>query len=208
MSGALPPVYGAVLIGGRSERMGQPKHLLEFGGRTLLERAVAALRLHVERVVLVGAGEIPAAHSNLPRVTDAPHLRGPLAGMLGALASQSNAAWVFAACDLPRIDPGAVAWLIAQRRPTTIAVLPRSAAGCVEPLLALYEPAARDPLEALARPQAGADRAARRCANGIGPRALAQRPDVATPDVSPELRACWMNVNEPHEWAALIRDAC
>ncbi len=40
------PVLAAVLIGGRSRRMGRPKHLLERDGVTLVERIVAAARPH------------------------------------------------------------------------------------------------------------------------------------------------------------------
>ena len=34
------PVWGCVLIGGRSRRMGRPKHLIEAGGCSWLERTV------------------------------------------------------------------------------------------------------------------------------------------------------------------------
>ena len=37
------PIYGAVLCGGRSRRMGRDKALLELEGQTLLQRALACL---------------------------------------------------------------------------------------------------------------------------------------------------------------------
>ena len=73
------PVWGCVLIGGRSSRMGVPKHLLEQNGRTWIERTVAILRQQVEQVVIAGSGDLPAVLANLPRVDDVSGLGGPLA---------------------------------------------------------------------------------------------------------------------------------
>ncbi len=58
-----PPVFGCVLIGGRSRRMGRPKHLLRDGGTTWLERTVDALASAADRVVLVGGGALPETRS-------------------------------------------------------------------------------------------------------------------------------------------------
>lgn len=44
------PVWGLVLSGGRSRRMGRDKALLERDGATQLQRAVELLGRHVERV--------------------------------------------------------------------------------------------------------------------------------------------------------------
>ena len=43
------PLYGLVLAGGRSSRMGRDKAALPYEGRTQLERAMALLEKHVER---------------------------------------------------------------------------------------------------------------------------------------------------------------
>jgi molybdopterin-guanine dinucleotide biosynthesis protein A len=172
--------------------MGTPKQLLTLGGRSFLARVVAALVPAVEEVVLVGDGELPADVPPLTRLADAPGLSGPLAGILAALAWRPHAAWIVAACDLPLATPEAIAWLCAERRPGAIAVLPRRGAdpgGPVEPLLALYEPAARPRLQALAA--------------GRGPAASLQRlaaaPDVRTPTPPATLAAAWSNVNTPED---------
>ncbi len=191
MTNAEVNVRGGVLIGGGSRRMGSPKHLIATDGVTWLERVASALQAHVAEVCVIGEGELPPGCASLPRIGDAPGLNGPIAGILGAFIASPRDAWIIAACDLPQVAPAAIAWLLAQRAPGAIAVLPRSAGGRVEPLLALYEPAARPVLEALPRTP------------GVGPRALAGRGDVLTPQAPEALAACWTNVNTPAEREAL-----
>jgi len=222
----LPIVFGGVLIGGGSTRMGTPKHLLRAGERTFLEHVVAALEPCVSRLVLLGAGEIPERCRHITRLADPPGLAGPLAGMLSAMRWNSDVAWIFAACDLPLIVPEAITWLLERRAPGRAAVLPRlwegeapgeplpregeapaepGSAGAspsrmdpghttrqpdideggVEPLLALYEPPARQLLEALA------------ATGSHAPHHLAEDTSVFTPSPPAELAAAWRNVNTP-----------
>jgi molybdopterin-guanine dinucleotide biosynthesis protein MobB len=183
------PVLGGVLIGGASRRMGTPKHLLTLDGTTFLERVLAAVEPAVRGVVLLGAGEVTGARAGTPRVADAPGVEGPLAGILAAMRWAPNHAWLVAACDLPRVTADAVEWLLAQRAPGRWAVVPKTSGG-VEPLLALYEPQARLPLErvaALGQP---------------APRLLAEHPRAWVVSPPATLGHCWDNVNTPRDLAA------
>jgi molybdopterin-guanine dinucleotide biosynthesis protein A len=169
--------------------MGRPKQGLPFRDRTIGEVVCAALAPRVEEVVLLGGGGCPPPLAHLPRLSDVPGTRGPLAGMLAALRWSPRATWLIAACDLPLIDPAAIAWLLEQRRPGRWAVLPRVSATGVEPLLALYEPQARPLLEALhrrGRPK---------------PSLIADHPAVVSPEPPPELARAWTNVNTPEDLA-------
>jgi molybdopterin-guanine dinucleotide biosynthesis protein MobB len=187
------PVYGGVLVGGAGTRIGHPKQLLPHSGGTFLEAVVAAIHPILPHVVLLGRGAIPAACERLPRLADAPGLAGPLAGMLAALRWAPGHAWLFAACDLPMLSPEAVTWLVGQRRPGRWAVLPDCGKG-VEPLLALYEPQVREPLQRLAAdPEAG-------------PRLLERHPKVHVLAPPAALRDCWRNINTPADLAALGED--
>ena len=74
-------ILGVVLAGGKSTRFGSDKALAELGGRTLIARAVDALSLWCEYVIVVGRETAPA-----PTLPDWPRPgMGPLAGLASAL---------------------------------------------------------------------------------------------------------------------------
>jgi molybdopterin-guanine dinucleotide biosynthesis protein MobB len=176
------PVYGGILIGGRSRRMGRPKQFIETEGRTWAERAAEALFGHVEQVCLLGAGAAPPSLAACPRLPDVPEAAGPAAGMLAALRWRPQATWLFAACDMPGITGEAVAWLLEQRRPGRWAVLPRKSSGQLEPLFAWYDSRMRRILEAAGRPIR-----------------LGDHPKVFSPSVPADLESAWRNLNTPRD---------
>lgn len=180
---ARPEVWGGILVGGRSRRMGTAKQNLILDGQTFAERIAAALAPHTAGIALLGDGEVAAALTSLPRAPDAVGVAGPLAGLLGAFAWRPRAAWLIAACDLPLVSTDAIAWLLAQRRDDLAAILPRLVGDRVEPLFALYEPGALPLLVALA-------------ASGRGSlQPLAGQLGVATPAPPLALARAWRNVN-------------
>jgi molybdopterin-guanine dinucleotide biosynthesis protein A len=185
-----PPLRGAVLIGGASTRMGQPKQLLKWRGRTFVERAVLALR-GLDSVTLVGDGPVHPEAARLPRLGDAPGLRGPLAGILAALRSRPDAAWIVVGCDQPCVTDAAVAWLADRRAPGRWMVLPRLEDGRAQPLLALYDSRSLPALEELAESRQG------------GPSVLAGHARADTPSPPRDLAAAWTNVNTPEDLRSL-----
>ncbi len=181
---AAAPGRAGVLVGGASRRMGTPKQELRIAGELLLDRIAGALAPAGPVVLLGGSGA-----AALPRLPDAPGVRGPLAGILAALRWDPRR-WAIASCDLPRLGAEAVAWLLAERRPGTWAVLPR-VGGQVQPLLAVYEPQALPLLEELA------------AAGAPAPSRLEGLAHVATPEPPVALADAWRGVNTPGELAAL-----
>jgi len=107
-------VLGAVLAGGASRRMGTDKAALAVGGRSLLERAVAALRPHCAEVVVVSArADTPTGAWRT--VADERPGQGPLAGLETALAEAGRhgcEAAVVLAVDLPLVEAEAVGELL------------------------------------------------------------------------------------------------
>lgn len=182
--------------------MGAPKHLLRFDDQTLIERTVARLRPLCRRIYLIGAGDVPVPLRRRPRIADRNGLAGPLAGITAAFDRCPRAAWLFVACDLPRLSAAALKWLIGKRRTGSIAVIPRLGADDLQPLLAIYEPSCRPWLEQLAtRPRPGPIATP----HAPGPIEIARLPDAACPRVPSRLAPAWTNVNTPADLRATIR---
>ena len=183
-------VWGCVLIGGKSSRMGAPKHLILQDGKTWIERTVALLQQILGRVIITGGGELPPALRSIPRVGDVPGLGGPLAGILAALRAYPQVSWLVVACDQPDICPEALCWLLGHRQAGVLAVLPDIAGtGRVEPLLAYYDRAILPVLEDMA---AKGHRRMNR---------LQTVPGVITPAPPAHLHASWHNINTPDDLA-------
>ena len=188
------PVWACVLIGGRSSRMGRPKHLLP-GSRcgTWLEDTVGLLRPLVERVVLSGQGGIPPALQDLARIADAPGVVGPLAGILAAMRWQPEVSWLLVACDMPCLRPEALQWLLASRRPGRWATMPRRCEDDhVEPLLGHYDGRCRTLFEEI------------RLAGALRIGLAAHHEKVHTPLIPQDIGAAWDNINTPEELGGLV----
>jgi molybdenum cofactor guanylyltransferase len=104
---------GAVLCGGRSERFGRDKALIEYHGRPLAERVATVLEsAGCEPVVFVGGdGDRLTAATGREFVADTQPGAGPLGGVLDALRRFQSAdvdGVVVAACDLPNLTEAAV----------------------------------------------------------------------------------------------------
>lgn len=179
------PLYAGILMGGRSSRMGKPKHLLERNGETWIERAVAILHGQVKNTVLLGRGDVPPGLWKIPVLCDAEDTCGPLSGMRAAMRWAPLTSWIFVPCDLPLLSEDAVRWLVEQRQPGVWAVLPRrSHTALPEPLLAYYDFRAFALLETVSHPAA--------CAG---------KEKVRSPLVPSTLAEAWQNVNTPEELA-------
>ncbi len=186
---AVVPLHAALFVGGASRRMGRPKQLLAWGGTTFAARIAATAGAGAASVVLVGEGEAPTELAALERVADRAGIGGPLAGLLGLFDLRPDMAWLALACDQPEISPAALAWLAAERRAGAIAVMPRFGDEAALPFPAIYEPASRAALEALA----GLPERER------SPAALGRRADVRSPRVPAALVSAFAGANSPEE---------
>lgn len=96
---------GAVLLGGRSSRMGTPKHEMRLeDGRTMFDAVMAALSAICGRVVMVGATSPRDSRGSM----ELPDLRpglGPLGGIEALLASGIDSQYLVCPCDVPLITP-------------------------------------------------------------------------------------------------------
>jgi molybdopterin-guanine dinucleotide biosynthesis protein A len=181
------PVWGCVLIGGRSSRMGRPKHLLVGrGGKSWLENTIDVLRPLVDGIVVSGGGLLPEAVADTVRLPDIPGIVGPLTGILAAGRWQPLVSWLLVASDMPYVSTEAVTWLLAGRRAGCWGRVPRFAdQDRPESLLAWYDFRAIQLLEA--QVYTGSMR--------IGE--AARHPRIDHPVIPESLRLAWENINTP-----------
>jgi molybdopterin-guanine dinucleotide biosynthesis protein A len=136
-----------VLAGGKSSRMGagtnkdKDKAFLEFGGQTLLDRALAVMGTVCNRVAIVGD---PAKFTNYRSskydsvVPDIFPGCGPLAGIHAALVQSSVELNLMLAVDMPFVSRELLALLFAAAEESdAIVIVPRSGKG-LQPLCAVY----------------------------------------------------------------------
>ncbi len=100
-----PPLFGLLLCGGRSSRMGQDKALLQlsgpFGAESLLQRGLRLLRE-------AGCGGVwlSGDYPGFACIPDHPSWagRGPLAGIASAMQCYPEARWLILPVDMPGMD--------------------------------------------------------------------------------------------------------
>ncbi|MCP4498374.1 MAG: NTP transferase domain-containing protein [Deltaproteobacteria bacterium] len=142
------PVYGLLLTGGRSSRMGEDKALLKYGEEAQVTRAMKLLEDVCDKsFVSRRFDQVDDERSQFPAVVDAFIDMGPLGGILSALQAHPEAAWLVLAIDLPFVSQKVLDDLVSKRNPLALATGYRNVErGFVEPLITLYEPKARQVL--------------------------------------------------------------
>ena len=141
---SLPPLYGLVLAGGASKRMGKDKATLAYHGKTQLEWSFETLSEFCDSTFVSVRPDQRSepARAAFPQIVDLQPGIGPIAGISAALASRPNAAWLVLACDLPFLSRATLEYLIAHRDVSRIATAFRSTHDRLpEPLCAIWEPA-------------------------------------------------------------------
>jgi molybdenum cofactor guanylyltransferase len=142
-------LFGLVLAGGASTRMRTDKAALQYHGQPQLRWAFELVsKFCAASFVSVRPDQRDdAARAGHPQIVDRQPGIGPIAGIAAALLEQPKAAWLVLACDLPFLTERTLQYLIAHRDPQKIATAYRSSHdGLPEPLCAIWEPAAREPL--------------------------------------------------------------
>lgn len=99
-----------VLAGGRSRRMGQPKHALRVRDGTLLDWIVARLGPSFAETIVCGAPAPAGAREVRDRVADG----GPVAGIDAGLSAIRTPSAFVLACDTPRASEALAALLLAR----------------------------------------------------------------------------------------------
>lgn len=183
------PVWACILIGGKSSRMGQAKHLIKDpDGLTWLEKMVRNVTPHVQGVALSGAGDIPSSLRSYVRLPDIPQVAGPLTGIIAAMRWQPEVSWLLLACDMPAVTSEALSWMLGKRHLGSWARVPAvNGKKGVEPLLACYERQSAAYFEQM------------RVANIRRISAIVNFDRIDVVQIPDSLQNAWCNVNTPDE---------
>lgn len=138
----LPMINGLVLAGGKSTRMGTDKDVMKWHGKEQRYYAADLLKSFCNEVFIScrpdQVATIDEAYLALP---DTFLNMGPTGGILSALRSQRDKAWLVVACDLPLLNEETLRYLITNRNKNNIATTYESPYdGLPEPLITIWEP--------------------------------------------------------------------
>ncbi len=183
-------IYANILIGGKSTRMGQTKHLIPHPDQgSWLDHTLSILSPYCNEIILTGEAQIPEHLTYLKHLPDAPDVNGPMSGILAGMRWAPKVSWILCACDMPMMTTKAVEWLLGQRQPGIWGVLPkRSTQSPAEPLLAFYSSHCAPLLE-----QAAVTREFKL-------NVLSQHDKIQSPILPKSLLNAWLNINTPEDW--------
>lgn len=137
------PLYGLVMAGGKSRRMGQDKALIHYhAGQSQLEYCYRLLSAFCSQTFVSVRQDQAASgeYSRFNSLTDSFLDLGPLGGILSAMRTHPQAAFLVLAVDMPAVDESVLAHLLAGRNPFRYATAFQSHTGNFpEPLCTIYE---------------------------------------------------------------------
>lgn len=147
----MTPLYGLVVCGGRSSRMGTDKSLLNYHGKPQRYFLYEMLQPLCERVFIScnreQVADIPASFEAL---IDEPEYEGigPMAALLTAFKNYPDNNFLMVGCDYPFINTTALKVLSkAKLQSIFAAAYYNKEAGLYEPLLSLYQHNIKNKLE-------------------------------------------------------------
>lgn len=191
---------GIILAGGAARRMGSDKRFLMAQGKPLVLRALECLRPLVDEVIV--ATLEPALFDGIPArvVTDEYPGHGVLAGVhAGLAAAQSDWALVVAG-DMPFLNPVLLRAMLRLAQGADADVIAPQWQGELEPLHALYRPAACVPAA-----KAALQRGQRRIIAFYPDVRVHVMPQTEVTHLDPEGRS-FFNVNTPEDWARALEE--
>lgn len=138
----IPKIYGLVLAGGKSTRMGSDKGRLNYRDRPQQEYLHGLLKELCEEVYLsIREEQRKDIPETLKTLVDEDRYRGPFNGILTAHGRYPEVAWLVLACDLPLMNLESLRELVGHRNPDKWATsLATRESGLPEPMATLWEP--------------------------------------------------------------------
>ena len=196
--------------------MGRDKALLVLPtGETMLQRALALMRVVAEQAMVVGSPEIYVKHAPGVRIIqDAYPGRGPLGGIHAALCASETVLNLILGVDCPRLTPELLRFLLRVAAGTPQLVTVPRVGGRLQNVCAVY----RKEFAQLAEPRLLASPASTDAADPVAfgsrrrtrvdlliaeaPNRIVEEDELRAAGFGPEL---FVNVNTPEEFEALCQ---
>lgn len=135
-------LYGLVLAGGKSTRMGHPKQKIKWHGKEQQYYIADLLKDLCDEVFISCRPEQQSSiDANYQALPDTFLDLGQYGGILSALRHSRDNAWLVVASDLPLLDISTLKYLVEHRNRKSIATaFENPDNGLPEPLTAIWEP--------------------------------------------------------------------
>ena len=139
-----PPLYGLVLAGGKSQRMGVDKGSLDYYGQPQREYEADLINSFCFRTfVSCRKNQDELIESKFEKLYDTFEGLGPYGGILSAFREHPNSAWLTLACDMPYVNKDTISQLVKNRNPLKLATcFHNEETSFPEPLITIWEPRA------------------------------------------------------------------
>jgi len=137
-------LYGLVLSGGKSSRMGKDKGQIAYHGIPQREHLYHLLNDVCEKTYIsIRKEQQTEIRATFNTLLDQDRYKGPFNGLLSAHGQFPDVAWLVLACDLPLMDVISLRQLISERDPERVATaFAQKKNPLPEPLCAIWEPRA------------------------------------------------------------------
>lgn len=145
-------IYGLVLAGGDSEKMGMSKAELIYYDRPQWAYCSSLLAPFCDKVFVSMRSENQLA--DVPDELQIPDMypgTGPLSAILTAIKTHPEKTWLILACDKPGIDRAVMHRLIRFRDPDKLVSCFSDEADTIDPYLSFWEPGIVEPLSEFAK---------------------------------------------------------
>ena len=143
------PLYGLVVCGGKSSRMGFDKSLISYHNIPQRYHLYHMLQAFCEKVFIsCNRNQISSVLSGYNTIVDAEGTEdtGPIAALVSAFAQFPTASFLVVGCDYPFLQHHDIEKLVSARKSHHMTICFLNSSGFEEPLIAIYEAAVQKKL--------------------------------------------------------------
>ena len=133
-----------ILVGGKSTRMGEPKHLLEREGKPNYQFLIDIVRsCGLKSHISCNQTQAASLESEHPLIVDQYNCVGPIGGIASAFMEEPETSWLVIACDLLNLNKGAITSLVeAVDEASDVVTYQKKGSSFLEATLSIYRPTA------------------------------------------------------------------